>query len=119
MITPRSESISSGWRAMKCDQSCRISSALSMMPSREVGTSFIMYEVMSQLVPALRLAPNFTPTFSRYSIICLPGRFFVPLKAMCSRKWARPCCASFSWMAPTSCRMWKSACPFGFSLWRM
>ena len=42
MMTPRSESISSGSSAMKCDQSCRISSALSMMPSREVGTSFIM-----------------------------------------------------------------------------
>ena len=39
MITPRSESISLGSRAMKCDQSCRISSAESMMPSREVGTS--------------------------------------------------------------------------------
>ena len=42
MMTPRSESISSGSSAMKCDQSCRISRALSMMPSREVGTSFIM-----------------------------------------------------------------------------
>ena len=38
-------------------------------------------------------------------LICLPGRFLVPLKAMCSRKWARPCCESFSWMAPTSWRM--------------
>ncbi len=50
MITPRSESISAGSSAMKCDQSCSTSSAVSMMPWRVVGTSVIEYWVLSCVV---------------------------------------------------------------------
>ena len=49
--------------------------------------------------------------FNRYYLHSVDGFVYMSeqvqmcIRDRCSRKWARPCCESFSWMAPTSWRM--------------
>jgi hypothetical protein len=99
MITPRSLSISAGSNVTCCAQSSSTSNARSRTSIRSVGTCS-MYTVSSKLVKAFTLGPKRMPIDSMNDTISRRGKFFVPLNAMCSTKWARPRWSSSSSTEP-------------------
>ena len=60
--------------------------------------------------------PNVLPMDSRYSMISCLAKRSVPLKAMCSTKWARPCWSSVSRTEPALTASEICALPIGSAL---
>ncbi len=97
--TPRSLSISAFSNVRLLAQSSSTWNPFSMFSFLSVGMGRI-YTVSSKLVYAFKSAPNSTPMVWRKDTSSFFLKFFVPLKAMCSVKWARPCWSSSSNMEP-------------------
>ena len=90
----------------------------SRIPALSVGTGR-MYTVSSKLVYALRSAPKRTPIPSRYFTMSFFANDVVPLKAMCSTKWASPRWSSSSRMEPAFTTSRSSARFSGLAFLRM
>jgi hypothetical protein len=75
--------------------------------------------VSSKLVDALTCGPNRAPIDSRNDTSSPGLKLRLPLKAMCSRKWARPRWSFSSWIEPASTASRIDTRLAGRPFWRM